>query len=245
MPRFFIHLAYRGTNYNGWQAQPNGVTVQEELNTALSTVLRTQIETMGCGRTDTGVHASSFYAHFDCETPFERDWLIFKLNQLLSPDIAIYDITEVEVGAHVRFDATLRTYKYYIHTKKDPFLQDISWYTHFQLDLDVMSEASDILLKTSDFASFCKGGSEHKTTKCRLAACRWERDEHRITFTISADRFLRNMVRSIVGTSVDLGRGKITLEAFNEIVQLKDRSRAGTSAPAHGLFLSAVNYSFL
>lgn len=245
MQRYFIHLAYQGGAYCGWQVQPGSVTVQGVLNDALSMLLRKSVETVGCGRTDTGVHATSYYAHFDTDSPIDEAWLTFKLNNVLPKDIAVYEVLQVEPNRHARFDATLRSYTYRLHTRKDPFLTGLSVFTHYQLDLDAMNQAGRLLERTSDFASFCKAGSDQKTTLCELARCEWQSGEHQISLHISADRFLRNMVRSIVGTSIDLGRGKISFTDFENIVNAKSRSAAGTSAPAHGLYLSAIRYPFL
>ncbi len=245
MQRYFIHMAYHGGAYCGWQIQRGSSTVQGVLNEALSMLLRSEVETVGCGRTDTGVHASSFYAHFDSETAIDELWLTFKLNTVLPKDIAVYDVLSVGEEHHARFSATYRSYTYRMHTRKDPFLDGLSLFTHYELDLDLMNRAGEFLMRTNDFAAFCKTGSDQKTTLCKLMQCEWHSEGYAIHLQISADRFLRNMVRSIVGTSIDLGRGKISLDDFEAIVQSKSRSRAGTSAPAHGLYLSAIGYPFL
>lgn len=244
MQRYFIHLAFNGGGFHGWQIQPEAPTVQSALDGALTILLRTPMETVGCGRTDTGVHASCFYAHFDADGSLDTEWLCTKLNALLPKSIAVFKVFPVDAELHARFSATQRTYTYCLHTRKDPFLEQLSVETHYALDLDLMNRAGEYLRTVSDFGAFCKAGSDNKTTVCRLDECRWQREGHRIYLTISADRFLRNMVRSVVGTSIDLGRGKLTLDDFKAIVASGNRSEAGTSAPAHGLYLSGVAYPF-
>lgn len=243
MVRYFIHLAYHGGAYHGWQVQPRAPTVQQTINEALGTLLRHVIEVVGCGRTDTGVHASSYYAHFDVAEPIDAEWLKVKLNSMLPADIAVYDVFEVTAMEHARFSAVERSYTYSLHNRKDPFLIGRSVFCHYNLDLEQMNKAGTYLCSVNDFASFCKAGSNQKTTLCTLIRCHWHREGHRLYLTISADRFLRNMVRSVVGTSIDLGRGKINLAEFKAIVASGDRGKAGTSAPAHGLCLSDVRYS--
>lgn len=244
MQRYFIELAFNGGSFHGWQIQPEAPTVQSTLDQALALLLREPIETVGCGRTDTGVHASCFYAHFDTEPEVDTAWLTLKLNAVLPKSIAVFRVFPVDAELHARFSATQRTYTYWLHTRKDPFLDGLSVETHYDLDTDAMNEAGDYLLTINDFGAFCKQGSDNKTTRCRLDVCRWERDGHRLALTISADRFLRNMVRSVVGTTIDLGRGKIGMDDFKAIVASGNRSAAGTSAPAHGLYLSGVAYPF-
>jgi tRNA pseudouridine38-40 synthase len=244
MQRYFIHLAYRGTAYCGWQVQPGDQTVQGTLHDALAMLLRVPVETVGCGRTDTGVHASSFFAHFDADFEFDLDKTAKKLNAMLPADIAVFQIFPVNADLHARFSATERSYQYHLHTQKDPFTEGLSVFTPYQLDVDRMNQGAQILLQTRDFASFCKAGGNQHTTFCALTACKWVAHSKGYRFEISADRFLRNMVRSVVGTMIDLGRGKIDLKAFEAIVQSKDRSAAGTSVAAHGLFLTDVRYPF-
>jgi tRNA pseudouridine38-40 synthase len=244
MQRYFIHLAYRGSAYCGWQEQPGDQTVQGTLHDALAKLLRVKFETVGCGRTDTGVHASSFFAHFDADFTFDIEKTAKKLNAMLPADIAVYQIFPVATDMHARFSATQRSYTYHLHTQKDPFSEGLSVFTPYQLNVDLMNEGAQILLQTRDFASFCKAGGNQHTTFCTLTACGWLAHSKGFTFEISADRFLRNMVRSIVGTMVDLGRGKIDLQTFKAIVDAKDRTAAGTSVAAHGLFLKDVRYPF-
>lgn len=245
MQRHFIHLAYFGQAYSGWQFQPNAPTVQECLQDALAVLLRRPVTVVGCGRTDAGVHASSFYAHIDLEPEVDAAWLLEKVNHVLPPDIGVMDIRPVPEGSHARFDATLRTYHYHLHTRKDPFLHGRSLRLSWQPDVAAMNRAAEAILEVRDFASFCKAGGAQKTTLCKLHECRWEQSEHRIQFTVSADRFLRNMVRSMVGTFLEVGRGKMSHDEFLAVVDAKDRTRAGTSALADGLFLVDVRYPFL
>ncbi len=200
---------------------------------------------MGAGRTDTGVHAKEMYAHFDFETPLDSQNLIHKLNSYLPKDIVIYDIIPVHEDAHARFDATKRTYEYHIHTFKDVFLQDQSWYYHQNLDLDLMNEASKLLLNYTDFQCFSKVNTDVNTFNCTIFEAYWTQENNNLIFTISANRFLRNMVRAIVGTLVYVGLHKITIEDFNEIIISKSRDNAGFSVPAHGLYLTKIDYDYL
>lgn len=242
--RFFIHLAYNGSAYHGWQVQPGSVTVQQRLEEALAVLLKEQVRTTGCGRTDTGVHASDFYAHFESGQLSDPDWLVYKINHVLPSDIAVYRCFPVTDDQHARYSATARTYEYHLHDHKDPFLSGRSVIIGYTLDIGAMQDAANWLLTVRDFASFCKAGGNQKTTICEMSECRWERHGHRIVFTVCANRFLRNMVRSLVGTFLDVGRGKLNLEEFKLIVEARDRKKAGTSAPAEGLFLTKVEYPF-
>ncbi|TRX29726.1 tRNA pseudouridine(38-40) synthase TruA [Flavobacterium franklandianum] len=243
--RYFIKLAYNGTNYHGWQCQPNASSVQETLNKAVSVILNSEINLMGAGRTDTGVHAKEMYAHFDFENPFEIQSLVHKLNSYLPKDIVIYDIIPVHQEAHARFDATKRTYEYHINTFKDVFLQDESWYYHQKLDLDLMNQASKLLFNHTDFQCFSKVNTDVNTFDCTIFEAHWTQEKNTLIFTISANRFLRNMVRAIVGTLVYVGLHKITLVDFNNIIASKNRSEAGFSVPAHGLYLTKIDYEYL
>jgi tRNA pseudouridine38-40 synthase len=238
-------LAYNGTNYHGWQSQPNASSVQETLTKAVSVLLNSEVILMGAGRTDTGVHAKEMFAHFDFETPFNIQNLIHKLNSFLPKDIVIYDIIPVHNEAHARFDATKRTYEYHINTFKDVFLQDLSWYFHQKLDVDLMNEASKILLTHTDFQCFSKVNTDVNTFNCTIFEAYWTIENEKIIFTISANRFLRNMVRAIVGTLVYVGLHKINLEDFNEIIKSKNRDKAGFSVPAHGLYLTKIDYNYI
>lgn len=251
--RYFIQLSYDGTEYHGWQVQPNGVSVQEVLQKALSTLLRQPTEVTGAGRTDAGVHASMMVAHFDwpaahegegCEEmPLDCTQLTYKLNRLLPPDVAVQAVRPVGPEMHARFSATRRTYHYYIHTHKDPFLRGYSWQVNVPLDFALMNEAAQVLLEYSDFTSFSKTGTDVKTNICQLTEARWEQlkpGEWR--FTVSANRFLRNMVRAIVGTLVEVGRHRMTISQMRHAIEAKDRQRAGESVPSHALYLTNIEY---
>lgn len=251
--RYFIRLSYDGTGYHGWQVQPNGVSVQEVLQKALSTLLRQPTEVTGAGRTDAGVHASMMVAHFDWpaahegeggeEAPLDCTQLTYKLNRLLPPDVAVQAVRPVGPEMHARFSATRRTYHYYIHTRKDPFLRGYSWQVNMPLDFALMNEAAQVLLEYSDFTSFSKTGTDVKTNICQLTEARWEQlkpGEWR--FTVSANRFLRNMVRAIVGTLVEVGRHRMTISQMRHAIEAKDRQRAGESVPGHALYLTNIEY---
>ena len=251
--RYFIQLSYDGTGYHGWQVQPNGVSVQEVLQKALSTLLRQPTEVTGAGRTDAGVHASMMVAHFDwpaahegegCEeAPLDCTQLTYKLNRLLPPDVAVQAVRPVGPEMHARFSATRRTYHYYIHTRKDPFLRGYSWQVNVPLDFALMNEAAQVLLEYSDVTSFSKTGTDVKTNICQLTEARWEQlkpGEWR--FTVSANRFLRNMVRAIVGTLVEVGRHRMTISQMRHAIEAKDRQRAGESVPGHALYLTNIEY---
>lgn len=243
MARYFIYLAYDGTNYHGWQIQPNGASVQETLMKALSTFLRRPIEVVGAGRTDAGVHARLMVAHFDYDEILDEAVVTDKLNRLLPPDISVYSVRRVSDDAHARFDATHRTYKYYITTSKSPFNRAYVWRIFNQLDIDRMNEAAAVLFDYIDFTSFSKLHTDVKTNNCRIMYAKWETcGENEWVFTIQADRFLRNMVRAIVGTLIEVGRGKLTVEGFRRIIEEKNRCSAGTSVPGHALFLVDVGY---
>ena len=240
--RYFLELSYQGTAYHGWQRQQNAPTVQQTLEEAFAVLLRTPTEITGAGRTDRGVHAACYVAHFDTEHPLEEDFC-FRLNAILPDDIAIRHATAVPAGAHARFDALEREYTYYILRDKNPFRRATAWHYHPELDMERMNEAAAMLLHYSDFTTFSKLHSNNATFICRLFHAAWrEEAPGELRFTIRADRFLRNMVRSIVGTLVDVGRRKLTVEAFREIIESRDRSRASGSAPAQGLFLTGVRY---
>lgn len=242
--RYFIYISYLGTSYHGWQIQPNSTTVQHTLDNALRVVLNENISTVGAGRTDTGVHALFFCAHFDSYLPdlSTKTKLIYKLNSYLPKDISVHSIKKVVPDANARFSAVSRTYKYYITKIKDPFCENSSWFVHDDLDIAIMNKACGILIIHSDFTSFSKLHSDTKTNICKIYEANWVQKDNLIVFTIKADRFLRNMVRAIVGTMVDIGSGKINLKDFEEIILAKDRCRAGKSAPAKGLFLTDIEY---
>ena len=271
--RFFITLSYDGTRYHGWQIQPNGDSIQQRLQEALSTLLRQPIEVVGAGRTDTGVHAKMMVAHFDWEGEMFMDSLVppapeasaeeprrafnarsnvqfsifnnlvFKLNKLLPHDIAVQEVRQVSDDIHARFSATSRTYHYFIHTHKAPFLFAYSWQIPYKLDFGKMNEAAQVLLEYKDFTSFSKVNTDTKTNLCDIKEAYWTEiatDQWR--FTITANRFLRNMVRAIVGTLVEVGRGKMNIEDVRRIIEAKDRCQAGESVPGKALYLVDIKY---
>lgn len=239
--RYFLELSYNGSGFNGWQRQNNVPSIQQTLEEAIGKILHTTIGITGAGRTDTGVNAAYYVAHFDFDGEMD-DKFCYKLNAVLPEQIAIFGIKRVDDTLHARFDAKYREYKYYIIGRKDPFTRHTSWQYYIDLDMDKMNLAAECLLKNDDFTTFSKLHSGNKTTLCRVSKAIWVRDGERLIFTIGANRFLRNMVRSIVATLVDVGRGKITPEEFEQILLSKDRSRASCSAPAQGLFLTDVKY---
>lgn len=245
MKRYFIHLAYNGNNYHGWQRQNNAHSVQAELEKCLSLKLNNPIDIMGCGRTDTGVHARNFYAHFDFATAIDADKLpnlIAELNRFLPQDIVIYKIWEVPADAHARFDATERTYQYHIHHQKIVFGNELSYFIYSELDLNLMNKAATILLEYNDFTSFAKLHSQTKTNLCTLKSAFWTRYDEQLVFEITADRFLRNMVRAIVGSLLEVGQGRRSLDNFRQLIESRDRNAAGYSVPAHALFLHEIRY---
>ena len=243
--RYFIELAYDGTNYHGWQVQQNAVSVQEVLNKALATVLRQPIETLGCGRTDTGVHARKFYAHFDAEPEIQNSKFIAGLNALLPYEIAAKRIIAVHPEAHARFDATLRSYEYQVHFHKDPFRTKYSWLVRDRPDIDLMNKGADIIKQYTDFSCFSKSNTQVFTNNCKITRAEWMETPDGMVFQISADRFLRNMVRAIVGTLMMVGKKEIEPEQIRQIIESKNRSNAGTSVPACGLYLTAIVYPYL
>lgn len=244
--RYFLKLSYNGTPFHGWQVQPNAVSVQSTIEEALSMVFRESISIVGAGRTDTGVNARQMYAHFDYYGEMcDKSKIINSLNCLVGKDIAIYDIIRVADDAHARFDATARTYKYFVTHKKSPFLYPLTWYCPHSLNYDLMNKACKVLKKHIDFTSFSKLHTDVKTNNCRIDYANWEQEGDLMAFTIKADRFLRNMVRAIVGTLVDVGRDKITVDEFESIILKKDRCSAGTSMPPQALFLWKVDYDYL
>lgn len=241
--RYFAELAYNGANYHGWQIQPNANSIQETIEKAFGTILRKEtFNCVGCGRTDTDVHASQYYIHFDIEEEINTEQFVRKVNSFLPHDIVIYKIDKVSSELHARFDAKERTYKYYITTIKNPFKTNLSYHFSIPLDMEKMNEAAKSLLQVNDFASFSKAHSDVKTTICNVRFAKWEKVNHELIFTITADRFLRNMVRAIVGTLMLVGEGKISVEEFKSIIEKKDRSKAGRSVPGHGLFLYEIKY---
>lgn len=246
MARYFISLSYDGAAYCGWQRQPDTPTVQQALEKGLSTLLREDIEVVGAGRTDTGVNASYYVAHFDSEGVKDCAQLVYKLNLILPQDIAVMAVREVQSQAHARFDAVEREYTYYISQRKNPFRRYSAWQYYVPLDMERMNEAAATLLDYDDFTSFAKLNSNNKTNICHVIKAEWRRaewDNDLLIFTIRADRFLRNMIRAIVGTLVDVGRGRYTVEEFRDILHSRELSRSSAGAPAVGLFLSDVKYS--
>lgn len=243
MARFFVTFSYDGTQYHGWQIQPNGVSVQEKLQWALSTLLREDISVTGAGRTDAGVHARMMVAHFDASSDIDCRQLAYKLNRLLPQDISVAKVEPVGEEMHARFSATSRMYRYYIHTRKDPFLRAYSCEMHYGLDFARMNEAAQQLLAYEDFGAFCKSGADVKTTLCQVTKAEWVQTSATTWyFEIRANRFLRNMVRAVVGTLIDVGRGRLSLEDFRKVVEGKKRADAGESMPGHALFLEDITY---
>lgn len=241
--RYFIYLGYNGKNYCGWQVQPNGVSVQQTLEEALFTLLRQPVSVTGAGRTDAGVHARTMVAHFDWAGPLDSlSLLAEKMNRVLPKDIAVCRIVPVRPDAHARFDATSRTYKYYVTTQKDPFTYDLTYKIHGSLDIEAMNRACQLLFEYIDFTSFSKLHTDVKTNNCRIMHACWTPEGTGWCFTITADRFLRNMVRAVVGTLLDVGRGKLSQEGLRQVIEAKDRCKAGTSVPGHALFLTDVTY---
>lgn len=240
--RFFIAFSYFGTSYHGWQNQPNAITVQEVLEQALSKLLRETVAVVGAGRTDAGVHARQMFAHFDTGATFDTKELVFRLNSLLPEDIAIQQVFEVTAEAHARFDAEARTYEYWLIQNKNPFYIDRAHYIKQSLDLKKMNDAAQLLLEHTDFECFSKSNTDVHTYFCDVTEAVWKKENDILVFTITANRFLRNMVRAIVGTLQDVGTGKTTIGEVHSILESKDRSRAGVSVPAKGLYLTKIVY---
>ena len=241
--RYFIYLEFDGSAYSGWQIQPHSPSVQQTLEEALALFLRQNVSVTGAGRTDAGVHASEMVAHFDLDEPQDCGWMLNKLNGILPPDIAVHRIVPVKADAHARFDATARTYKYYVTLNKSAFNRNYSWFLPNEPDFEMMNRAAEILMKTVDFTSFSKLHTDTRTNDCHVTEAGWEMlPDGRWVFTITADRFLRNMVRAIVGTLMEVGRGRLTIDGFQRIIDSKDRCSAGDSAPAQGLFLYKIVY---
>lgn len=241
MSRYCLHLAYNGAHYCGWQSQPQVATVQQTLEQVLSTLLRERIGVVGCGRTDSGVHAADYYAHFDCRGEMPEN-LVFKLNSFLPDDIVIFDLFVVADDFNARFDATERVYQYHVSQQRLPFRQGLYDRIYFSPDMDRMNQAAQILMEYEDFTSFAKLHTQVKTNVCHITEAHWDRVGEEMIFTIGSNRFLRNMVRSVVGTLLDVGRGSLTPEDFRRVIERKDRCVAGVSMPAMGLFLCKVVY---
>lgn len=241
--RYFLQLSYKGTNYHGWQIQPNAVSVQEVMEKALSTLLREPVFVVGAGRTDTGVHASFFILHFDIQNPLSPNYdLVYKLNSFLPDDIAVQKCWPVSEEAHARFSAVSRTYHYFITAQKDPFSTETSYYYSLPLDVDKMNEAAQTLFDYEDFTSFSRLHTDVKTNNCKIMQAEWRKEGKQLVFVVKADRFLRNMVRAIVGTLLEVGKGKLSVNEFRQIIERQDRGAAGASAPANGLFLVNIEY---
>lgn len=244
MMRYFLHMAYNGNKYFGWQIQPDKPSVQECLEHVLSTLFHEKTGVTGAGRTDTGVHASDFYAHIDTEIPLTENkaqWL-YRINSFLPEDIAVYDILPVIPEAHARFDARARTYRYYVSCRKNPFVLDSAYRIYFQPDVDAMNRCAEILKEYRDFTSFSKVHTQTKTNDCEIMHAHWQWEGNLLVFEITANRFLRNMVRAIVGTLIEVGRGKLDETGFRRLIEARDRCQAGTSVPAQALFLTKVEY---
>ena len=240
--RYFLELAYQGTAYHGWQRQPNAVSVQEIVEKALGLLLQKPIEVVGAGRTDAGVHARQLFAHFDVEEKLVREEMIFKLNSVLPIDIAVKGLFEVEKEAHARFDALSRSYEYHIVKSKDPFSYGAAYWVKRELDLESMDRAAALLLEHTNFKSFSRSRTDVHTYNCKIESAYWEQKKEGLVFHIKADRFLRNMVRAVVGTLLEVGLGKMKAEAIHGIIESESRSEAGTSVPAHGLYLTKIEY---
>lgn len=242
--RYFITFSYDGSNYHGWQIQPNGNSVQAELQRALTILLRRETTVVGAGRTDAGVHARMMVAHFDTETALEDcRQTVYRLNRILPRDISVSRVEQVAEDMHARFSATSRTYHYYIHTRKDPFYRAYSCELHYELDFEAMNGAAAVLMEYEDFGAFCKSHADVKTTLCHVTAARWHRtSDHSWYFEITANRFLRNMVRAVVGTLIDVGRHRLTIDDFRCVVEGRHRTEAGESMPGGALFLEDIRY---
>ncbi len=242
--RYFITFSYDGSNYHGWQIQPNGNSVQAELQRALTILLRRETTVVGAGRTDAGVHARMMVAHFDTETALDDcRQTAYRLNRILPRDISVSRVEQVAEDMHARFSATSRTYHYYIHTRKDPFCRAYSCELHYELDFEAMNGAAAVLMEYEDFGAFCKSHADVKTTLCHVTAARWHRtSDHSWYFEITANRFLRNMVRAVVGTLIDVGRHRLTIDDFRCVVEGRHRTEAGESMPGGALFLEDIRY---
>jgi tRNA pseudouridine38-40 synthase len=240
--RYFIELQYKGSNYHGWQLQDNAITIQEELNKALSLLLKIAVNVVGAGRTDTGVHASQFFAHFDDFKSIDTSKLVYKLNAILPGDIVIKNIFQVKEDAHARFDAISRSYEYRMWLGKNPFTNEVCWQTHLNPSVDKMNEAAKCLLNYKDFKCFSKSKTDVNTYNCTITNAEWKLNGSNLIFYITADRFLRNMVRAIVGTLIEVGLDKISIDEFKQIIESRNRSNAGVSVPPQGLFLTKVVY---
>lgn len=245
MKRYFIEISYKGTHYNGWQKQPNAITVQQLLDSKLSLILGEETETVGTGRTDTGVHARHFTAHFDHSKTISAEFcdkMVYKLNRMLPHDIAVFRIKKVKDDAHARFSAISRSYEYHICREKDPFLHNFSWVITRAIDYNLLQESAALLLDYNDFECFSKTNTQVKNYLCQLSKANWRKQDNVWIFSIESNRFLRNMIRSIVGTMVSVGLGKITTEEFRNIIESKKRPQTGVSAPGSGLYFMGAQF---
>ena len=240
--RYFLRFAYQGAAYHGWQNQPDAISVQEVLEKALTTLLRREMSVVGAGRTDAGVHAKEMYAHFDSEEVLDEEALVLRLNAFLPNDVVVFNLVLVKEDAHARFDAYERTYEYWVTQEKNPFLFHAAHTVLRPLNMEAMNKAASILLEFNDFECFSKSNTDVKTFICVLKEAYWKKDNEKLIFTITADRFLRNMVRAVVGTLLEVGLGKRKVEDLREIIKSKDRSKAGFSVPTKGLYLTRVLY---
>ncbi len=245
MPRYFLELSFKGTKFSGWQIQDNANSVQAEINKALTILCGADTECTGCGRTDTGVHALQFFAHFDTAIIEDEKQFLFQLNSILPIDIVIHQLHALHDDAHARYDATARTYQYFIHQKKNPFINEYSWHRSYDFDLEKMNDACKLLFEHHDFSCFSKSNNQQKTNLCNIEYANWSKQNEIIVFTITANRFLRGMVRAIVGTMLQVGTDKMSNKEFNEVLKQGDRKEAGASVPAHGLFLTKISYPYL
>lgn len=244
--RYFLEIVYKGTPYHGWQVQPNASSVQQRMNEALSRLCRQEVYCVGCGRTDTGVHARQYFLHFDLEGEAPEN-LVFRLNRYLEDDIAVRRIIEVDAEAHARYDATARTYHYHIHRQEDPFLQELSYFFYSELDVERMQRAAGLLLNYTDFKPLSKFNPDNKTTLCQITEARWQVDESTgsLLFVITGNRFLWNMVRMTVGALLMIGQGKLSIEEFERHMQQGQSFKYLQPVPAHGLYLQYINYPYI
>ncbi len=245
MFRYLLHISFQGTDYSGWQTQENSNTVQSEIDRRLSQLFDSPIQSVGCGRTDTGVHASNFYLHFETDKEFNSEALTYKLNKMLPDDIVVHSTNPVNSSFHARFDAVSRTYHYIISKKRNPFLKNLTWYFHLPLDVHTMNQIVQVLKEYDDFSSFSKSNTQVKTNVCDVKEVGWKETPDYYIFSITANRFLRNMVRAIVGTSIQIGLNKLDSDGFRAIIEAKDRKKAFESAPGSGLYLTKVEYPFV
>lgn len=240
--RYFIEIAYDGSAYHGWQMQKNAPSVQQAIQEVLSVLFRTAVSIMGSGRTDTGVHARQQFAHFEVPEEIPKVEFLKRVNGMLPSDIAVHDLLPVQSNAHARFDALWRSYEYHITSRKDPFLLGKAWHCYYALDAEAMAAAAELLLSHTDFQCFSKTKTDVKSFDCKIKRVGWEQTAHGLVFHIEANRFLRGMVRAIVGTLLQIGRKQLDLAGFTEIIRSKDRKQAGSAAPAQGLYLTGVRY---